>query len=65
MSQEYSESLTDKACKAIESLYSKQASIRESIFFGLSDKELRDVNEKLSLLGERFQRAAKRLAAEL
>jgi MarR family transcriptional regulator, organic hydroperoxide resistance regulator len=58
-------SLTDKACKAIESLYSKHASIRESIFMELSDKELREVNGTLSLLRERFQRAAKRLAAEL
>ena len=56
MSQEYSESLTDKACKAIESLYSKQASIRESIFFGLSDKELRDINEKKPAKAETIPR---------
>jgi DNA-binding MarR family transcriptional regulator len=58
-------SLTDKAYKEIASLYSRQESIRESIFADLDDRGLRDLNEKLSMLRERFQRAAKRLAAEL
>jgi hypothetical protein len=31
----------------------------------LDEKALRNINEKLSAVRERFQRAAKRLAAEL
>jgi DNA-binding MarR family transcriptional regulator len=58
-------SLTDQARKEIASLDSRQKSVKESIFSDLDDRELRDVNEKLSVLRERFQRAAKRLAAEL
>ena len=58
-------SLTDKACKKIAGLHSEQQSIRESIFAGLNDQELSDLNKKLSMLRERFKRAAKRLAAEL
>ncbi len=58
-------SLTDKARKEIASLHSRQQSTKEAIFSELNDRGLRDVNEKLSMLRERFQRAAKRLAAEL
>jgi DNA-binding MarR family transcriptional regulator len=58
-------SLTDKACKEIANLQHMQQPVRDSIFSELDEKALRSINEKLSALRERFQRAAKRLAAEL
>jgi DNA-binding MarR family transcriptional regulator len=58
-------SLTDKACKEIANLQNMQQPVRDSIFSELDEKGLRNINEKLSALRERFQRAAKRLAAEL
>jgi DNA-binding MarR family transcriptional regulator len=58
-------SLTDKACKEIANLQNVRQPIRDSIFSEFDEKELRNINEKLSALRERFQRAAKRLAAEL
>ena len=58
-------SLTDKASKNIAALHSNRESIRGAIFSDLSDRDLRDLNEKLSTLRERFRKAAKRLAAEL
>lgn len=58
-------SLTTKASKEIAGLHATRDSVKESIFSDLSDGELREVNETLSKLRERFRRAAKRLAAEL
>jgi DNA-binding MarR family transcriptional regulator len=58
-------SLTDKACKEIANLQNMQQPVRDSIFSELDEKTLSNINEKLSALRERFQKAAKRLAAEL
>src|ERR1700676_3247861 len=58
-------SLTDKACKEIANLQNMQQPVRDSIFSELDEKALRNINEKLAALSEKFQRAAKRLAAEL
>jgi DNA-binding MarR family transcriptional regulator len=58
-------SLTDKACKEIANLQNMQQPLRDSIFSEFDEKALRNINEKLSALSERFQKAAKRLAAEL
>jgi DNA-binding MarR family transcriptional regulator len=58
-------SLTDKASKDIANLLATQEPAKKSIFCDLGDNCLDDVNTKLSLLREKFQRAAKRLAAEL
>lgn len=58
-------SLTEKASREIANLRSAQDATKEAMFAELNDRELRDLNEKLSLLRERVQRAAKRLAAEL
>jgi DNA-binding MarR family transcriptional regulator len=58
-------SLTDKANKEIANLRNMQQPVRDSIFSELDEKGLHNLNEKLSALREKFQRAAKRLAAEL
>jgi MarR family transcriptional regulator, organic hydroperoxide resistance regulator len=58
-------SLTTKACKEIANLHSVQEPIKQSIFSELDETELHEINGRLSLLRERFQRSAKRLAAEL
>ncbi|SRR5258708_7553555 len=58
-------SLTDKAYKEIANLQKMQEPLKDSIFSELDEKALNSINEKLSVLCERFQRTAKRLAAEL
>ncbi|MDB5565476.1 MAG: MarR family transcriptional regulator [Tardiphaga sp.] len=58
-------SLTSKASKEIGKLLAAQEPAKKSIFCDLEGHSLDDVNAKLSLLREKFQRTAKRLAAEL
>lgn len=58
-------SLTDKASTEIGKLLAAQEPARRSIICDLEGPHLDDVNAKLTLLREKFQRTAKRLAAEL
>jgi DNA-binding MarR family transcriptional regulator len=58
-------SLTGKASKEIGKLLAAQEPAKKQIFCDLEDHSLGDVNAKMTLLRERFQRTAKRLAAEL
>jgi DNA-binding MarR family transcriptional regulator len=58
-------SLTSKASKEIGKLLAAQEPAKQSLFCELENHSLDDVNRKLSMLRERFQRTAKRLAAEL
>jgi DNA-binding MarR family transcriptional regulator len=58
-------SLTAKASKDMGKLLAAQEPNKKQIFCDLGDHSLDDVNKKLALLRERFQRTAKRLAAEL
>jgi len=58
-------SLTAKASKDIGKLLATQEPAKKQVFCDLEDHSLDDVNKKLSLLRDRFQRTAKRLAAEL
>jgi DNA-binding MarR family transcriptional regulator len=58
-------SLTAKASKEIGSLLAAQEPAKKQIFCDLENHSLDDVNKKLALLREKFQRTAKRLAAEL
>jgi DNA-binding MarR family transcriptional regulator len=58
-------SLTEKASMEIAKLREAQEPAKQSIFCDLEGHHLDDVNAKLALLREKFQRTAKRLAAEL
>jgi DNA-binding MarR family transcriptional regulator len=58
-------SLTSKASNEIRKLLATQEPAKKSIFCDLEGHTLDDVNAKLSLLREKFQRTAKRLVAEL
>ncbi|MET0443846.1 MAG: MarR family transcriptional regulator [Pseudorhodoplanes sp.] len=58
-------SLTAKAAKEIGKLLAAQEPAKQSLFCELEDHSLDDVNRKLAMLRERFERTAKRLAAEL
>ncbi len=58
-------SLTEKANREIAKLQTAREPIKQSIFSDLSNDEMHDLNAKLSVLREKFLRAAKRLAAEL
>lgn len=58
-------SLTSKASKEIGKLLKAQEPNKKQIFCDLGDHSLDDVNKKLEMLRDKFQRTAKRLAAEL
>jgi DNA-binding MarR family transcriptional regulator len=58
-------SLTSKATTEIGKLLAAQEPAKKSIFCDLEGHSLDDVNAKLAMLCEKFQRTAKRLAAEL
>jgi DNA-binding MarR family transcriptional regulator len=58
-------SLTAKASREMGKLLAAQEPAKKQIFCDLGDHSLDDVNKKLSLLRDRFQRTAKRLTAEL
>jgi len=58
-------SLTAKAAREIGKLLAAQEPAKKQIFCDLEGHHLDDVNAKLTLLREKFQRTAKRLAAEL
>lgn len=58
-------SLTAKASKDIGKLLAAQEPAKQQLFCELENHSLDDVNKKLSMLRERFQRTAKRLAAEV
>lgn len=58
-------SLTDKASKQISNLYARQAVSDSFIFADFSDRALRDVTDKLTLIKERLAKASLRIAAEI
>ena len=58
-------SLTSKAVKEIADLHAMREPVRQSILLDLSDKEVAQLNKLLNILRERFERAAKRMTAEL
>ena len=58
-------SLTAKAAKEIAKLLAAQEPAKKQIFCDLEGHHLDDVNAKLALLRDKFQRTAKRLAAEI
>jgi DNA-binding MarR family transcriptional regulator len=58
-------SLTENARKEMANLQKMHHPLNTSIFSELDEKALRSINEKLPMLCDRFQRIAKRMAAEL
>jgi MarR family transcriptional regulator, organic hydroperoxide resistance regulator len=58
-------SLSDKARKQVASLSARQEILNEFIFSDVDDRELRDLNDKLTMLKYRLAKAPLRLAAEM
>ena len=57
-------SVTDKARKEIKSLSLRQQSLDEFVFSDLDERALRDMIDKLNLLGSRLEKAPLKIASE-
>ncbi len=58
-------SLSDKACKQVANLSSRQEQLDKFIFADFNDRTLKDIADQLAALKDRLEKAALKLAADI
>lgn len=58
-------SLSDKACKQVASLSSRQEHLDKFIFADFNDRTLKEIADQLASLKERLEKATLKLAADI
>jgi len=58
-------SLSDKACKQVANLSSRQEQLDKFIFADFNDRTLKDIADQLASLKDRLEKAALKLAADI